>query len=262
MWNQVFSGVVGRRARRRHVPGPALYDDRQRRRSAARSRTCMSTNPGPLQRRVPGRAARVERHQLGRRRRRRVAASRSRTSTSRNPGDSVTKINAAARAGKEPDLHTRRVRHHSSTMLVWRPNTVVLGLGHATLTANKKGATPLAIADVPGHRRGRRHDRSRRGKLSPVLLKVGGAVEDAQPVRARCSPEQPDHAERRVLPRRRSAHRQGHHGARDQRRQRAHRPYLGVARRPRRGRLHERRERRHRQVEHEHRNERRHRQRG
>lgn len=86
------------------------------------------------------------------------------------PGDSVLKINAALAAGKNL-LFTPGVYDISGTILAWRPNTVVLGLGHATLTA-KNGSTPLAIADVPGVVvAGVTIDAGE--KRSPVLMKVG-----------------------------------------------------------------------------------------
>ncbi|MCW3494801.1 adenylyl cyclase [Microbacterium sp. SSM24] len=86
------------------------------------------------------------------------------------PGDSVKKINLALAAGKNLIL-TPGVYDIPETILAWRPNTVVLGLGHATLTA-KKGAVPLAVADVPGVIvAGVTIDAGE--KLSPVLMKVG-----------------------------------------------------------------------------------------
>jgi hypothetical protein len=54
---------------------------------------------------------------------------------------------------------------------VWRPNTVVLGLGHATLTA-VDGSIPVNVADVPGVVvAGVTIDAGL--KESPVLLRVG-----------------------------------------------------------------------------------------
>ncbi|MFI1993990.1 adenylyl cyclase [Actinoplanes sp. NPDC020271] len=64
------------------------------------------------------------------------------------PGDSAAKINLAAALGKNI-LFTPGVYNIDRSIDVWRPNTVVLGLGHATLTA-VKGSTPLQIEDVPG----------------------------------------------------------------------------------------------------------------
>ncbi|GAA1948713.1 adenylyl cyclase [Microbacterium deminutum] len=86
------------------------------------------------------------------------------------PGDSVLKINTALALGKNL-IFTPGVYNIPSTIHVWRPGTVVLGLGHATLTATK-GSTPLAIADAPGVVvAGMTIDAGE--KLSPVLLKVG-----------------------------------------------------------------------------------------
>jgi hypothetical protein len=86
------------------------------------------------------------------------------------PGDSELKINAALALGKNL-LFTPGVYDIDQTLLVWRPNTVVLGMGHATLTA-RKGALPMAVVDVPGVIvAGITFDAGE--KLSPVLLKVG-----------------------------------------------------------------------------------------
>ncbi|WP_212828707.1 adenylyl cyclase [Catellatospora sp. TT07R-123] len=64
------------------------------------------------------------------------------------PGDSVTKINLALALGKNL-LLTPGVYDIARSIEVWRPDTVVLGLGQATLTA-VNGSTPLNLADVPG----------------------------------------------------------------------------------------------------------------
>ncbi|MDI1460678.1 adenylyl cyclase [Catellatospora sp. KI3] len=64
------------------------------------------------------------------------------------PGDSVAKINLALTLGKNL-LLTPGVYDIARSIEVWRPDTVVLGLGQATLTA-VNGATPLNLADVPG----------------------------------------------------------------------------------------------------------------
>ncbi|GAA4051710.1 adenylyl cyclase [Nonomuraea soli] len=64
------------------------------------------------------------------------------------PGDSVHVINLHLALGKHL-LLTPGVYDVARSIRVIRPNTVVLGLGHATLTA-VRGATPLDVADVPG----------------------------------------------------------------------------------------------------------------
>jgi hypothetical protein len=86
------------------------------------------------------------------------------------PSDSVTKINFELALGKHL-LLTPGVYDIARSINVWRPNTVVLGIGHATLTA-VNGSTPLEVDDVPGVIIG--------GvtidaglKESPVLLRVG-----------------------------------------------------------------------------------------
>jgi hypothetical protein len=64
------------------------------------------------------------------------------------PSDSVDVINDALARGKNL-LLTPGVYDVASSISVKRANTVVLGLGHATLTA-VDGAIPLKLADVPG----------------------------------------------------------------------------------------------------------------
>nr|WP_246158535.1 adenylyl cyclase [Catellatospora sichuanensis] len=86
------------------------------------------------------------------------------------PGDSVAKINLALALGKNL-LLTPGVYDIARSIEVWRPDTVVLGLGQATLTA-VNGAVPLDIADVPGVIiAGVTVDAGL--KESPVLLRVG-----------------------------------------------------------------------------------------
>ncbi|MHA7239662.1 adenylyl cyclase [Arthrobacter sp. TMS1-12-1] len=64
------------------------------------------------------------------------------------PGDSVQAINNALARGQHL-LLTPGVYDIAQTIAVKRADTVVLGLGHATLTA-VNGATPMRVADVPG----------------------------------------------------------------------------------------------------------------
>ena len=64
------------------------------------------------------------------------------------PGDSVGTINAQLARGKHL-LLTPGVYDVASSINVKRADTVVLGMGHATLTA-VDGAVPLKIADAPG----------------------------------------------------------------------------------------------------------------
>lgn len=86
------------------------------------------------------------------------------------PGDSVNKINLALALGKHL-LLTPGVYDIARSIQVWRPNTVVLGIGHATLTA-VNGSIPLDVADVPGVViAGVTIDAG--AKESPVLLRVG-----------------------------------------------------------------------------------------
>ncbi|NHA66834.1 glycosyl hydrolase family 28-related protein [Phycicoccus flavus] len=64
------------------------------------------------------------------------------------PGDSVKTMNAALARGKNL-LLTPGIYDVAQSIKVKRPGTVVLGMGHATLTA-QNGATPLEVSDGAG----------------------------------------------------------------------------------------------------------------
>jgi hypothetical protein len=86
------------------------------------------------------------------------------------PASSVREINSQLARGKNL-LLTPGVYDIARSIEVRRPDTVVLGLGHATLTA-VNGATPLTVGDVPGVViAGVTIDAGPRE--SPVLLRVG-----------------------------------------------------------------------------------------
>ncbi|HXA61174.1 MAG TPA: RICIN domain-containing protein, partial [Streptosporangiaceae bacterium] len=92
------------------------------------------------------------------------------------PADTAATINAALASGKNL-LFTPGVYHLTDTIRVTRADTVVLGLGLATLEADN-GVTAMSVADVNGVRIG--------GLLfdagttnSPVLLQVGPAGSSA-----------------------------------------------------------------------------------
>jgi hypothetical protein len=86
------------------------------------------------------------------------------------PGDSVHTINSQLARGRHL-LLTPGVYDIARTIEVKRSNTVVLGIGHATLTA-VNGAVPVEVADVPGVIvAGVTIDAGLRE--SPVLLRVG-----------------------------------------------------------------------------------------
>jgi hypothetical protein len=86
------------------------------------------------------------------------------------PSDSVRVINDQLASGKHL-LLTPGVYDIARSIKLRHPNTVVLGLGHATLTA-VDGATPLDLADVPGVIvAGVTVDAGT--EESPVLLRVG-----------------------------------------------------------------------------------------
>jgi len=87
-----------------------------------------------------------------------------------NPTDSVREINRALRSGKHLIL-TPGVYNVSEPIRVEREGTVVLGLGFATLTA-QRGTTALTVGDAPGIIiAGLTIDAG--AKSSDVLLKVG-----------------------------------------------------------------------------------------
>ena len=87
-----------------------------------------------------------------------------------HPSDSVSKINAALAQGKNL-LVTPGVYDVSRSIAVKRANTVVLGLGLATFTA-EHGAVPMTVADVQGvDIAGLTFDAGTVN--SPVLLRIG-----------------------------------------------------------------------------------------
>jgi hypothetical protein len=86
------------------------------------------------------------------------------------PSDSVHDINRQLARGKNL-LLTPGVYDIARSIEVKRPDTVVLGLGHATLTATR-GSTPIEVADMPGVVvAGVTIDAGT--EKSPVLLRVG-----------------------------------------------------------------------------------------
>ncbi len=86
------------------------------------------------------------------------------------PSDSVQTINKELARGRHL-LLTPGMYGVAKSITVKRADTVVLGLGHATLTA-VNGSVPLTVADVPGVIiAGVTVDAG--SKLSPVLLQVG-----------------------------------------------------------------------------------------
>jgi hypothetical protein len=145
LWNQVFAGTVG-------APDDATFP--------SPPYTTLETNPisrerpylfvgadGTYQVRVPS-ASRDSRGVTwagGETPGRTIPLSRFAVVS---PTDSVQHINNALARGLNL-LLTPGVYDVARTIEVKRANTVVLGLGHATLTA-ANGAVPLAVADVPG----------------------------------------------------------------------------------------------------------------
>ena len=145
VWNQVFSGVVG-------APGDAAYPNPPY--------TTLATTPvsrekpflfvdgaGNFNVRVPD----AKTNSSGVTWANGVTPGRTVPITDfyiARPGDSVHVINNALASGKNLIL-TPGVYDVAQTIQVKRPDTVVLGMGHATLTS-VGGAVPMAVADVPG----------------------------------------------------------------------------------------------------------------
>ncbi|MEZ7131797.1 adenylyl cyclase [Nonomuraea sp. AD125B] len=167
VWNQVFSGVVGAPAESAFPDPPYttldttpvsrekpfLYTDArgryQVRVPAARRNTRGVSWAGGL---TPGRTIPIGDFFVAR------------------PSDPVQVINSQLARGKHL-LLTPGVYDIPRSIEVKRPDTVVLGLGHATLTA-AGGSTPIDVADVPGVIvAGVTIDAGER--KSPVLLRVG-----------------------------------------------------------------------------------------
>jgi hypothetical protein len=87
-----------------------------------------------------------------------------------DPGTPIGRINAALAQGQDLAF-TPGVYHLPSTIMVRRPDTVVLGLGFATLIPDH-GQTTMSTADVPGVKiSGLIFDAGPR--TSPALLEVG-----------------------------------------------------------------------------------------
>ncbi len=166
------------------------------------------------------------------------------------PTDSVRTINRALSRG-ENLIFTPGVYDIDRTIEVDRPDTVVLGLGMATLTA-QHGVVPMEVADMRGVDICRPDLRRRPGQLArPAAARQGARLEPSE--RREGSERTPG----RVLPHRRAAPREGDREPRGEQRQRDPRRHLGVARRSRlRSRLDEqhRRQRRGRERRQRHRN--------
>ena len=191
-WNMVFVGTPGR-------PGATASPTRptppsRRRPWSGRSRSCTSTAPAPTRCSCPrcaptppappGPSGTAAGH---------VAAA-SASSTSSSPARPPPRSTRRSPQGKNL-LVTPGVYHLNQTLRVTRPDTVVLGLGLATLVPDN-GVTAMTVADVDGVKvAGILFDAGTTN--SPTLMEVGPAGSVRRPRR------QPDLAARRVLPHRR-----------------------------------------------------------
>jgi hypothetical protein len=143
VWNQVFSGTIGAPVQSFPDPPYTTLD----RTPASRERPYLYDDGGTWRVRVP--AARADSRgttwQAGETPGRSVAL---RDFFVARPGDSVQEINAQLARGRDL-LFTPGVYDVARSIRVKRPDTLVLGLGLATLTA-QNGAVPLRIADARG----------------------------------------------------------------------------------------------------------------
>jgi hypothetical protein len=167
VWNQVFSGVTGAPAETFPTPNPYTVVDKT---PISREKPYLYVDgDGHWNVRVPS----AQTSTSGISWASGVTAGRSIPITDfyiAKPGDSVSTINAALAQGKNL-LLTPGVYDIDKTIQVKRPNAVVLGMGHATLTS-VGGATPLQVANVDGAIvAGVTFDAGT--TLSPALLQVG-----------------------------------------------------------------------------------------
>jgi hypothetical protein len=155
------------------------------------------------------------------------------------PSSTVSQINAALASGQDL-LFTPGVYQINGTIDVTNPDTVVLGLGLATLVSNG-GNTILSTADVNGIRIG--------GLLFDAGTTNSASARADRPGRLEREPRvRPDRPVGRLRPHRRRHRRQGHPDARRQQQQRDRRRPVAVASGPR--------QRRHGRLDHQHRGQR------
>ena len=140
------------------------------------------------------------------------------------PSTSVGLIDLELLLGKNLIL-TPGVYDLKAPIEVTRTNTVVLGMGFATLVP-QNGTAAINVLQAQGVKlSGLIIDAG--PKNSSVLMRIGTSLSP------RRQPDRPHARAGRVLPRRRRDRRLGHHEPRRRRLERGPRRYLGVARRPR-----------------------------
>ncbi len=167
VWNQVFSGVVGAPAETAFPNPPYTTLDTT---PASREKSYLFVDShGKWNVRVPS----AQRNSRGVTWANGITPGRTVPLSDffvAKPSDPVWLINAELALGKNL-LLTPGVYDIAQSIHVYRPDTVVLGLGHATLTADR-GAIPLDVASVPGVIvAGVTFDAG--AQKSPVLLRVG-----------------------------------------------------------------------------------------
>ena len=192
MWNQVFAGTVGAPSEA-GFPDPAVHDPRHAPRSAARSRSCHIGDDGAWRVRVPDAPHRLARHHAG----------PTAPTAGRDLPLSAFHVATPGRVGQA--MRPTQLDRGKNLLLTpgvydvdrslvesRRDDTVVLGLGQATLTA-VGGATPVVVRRPGrGRRPRRRHRRRRHRELSRDLMHIGRRQPggDAEP-RTRHRPARP-----------------------------------------------------------------------
>jgi len=191
VWNQVFAGVVGAPSEANFPTEPYTTLDRT---PVSREKPYLFMDAaGQYQVRVPSAAqsTRGTSWEAGMTPGRTLPLSDFYVA---RPSDSVQTINLQLALGKNL-LLTPGIYNVGQSLNVKRAGTVVLGLGHATLTA-VNGAVPLQVADVPGVIiAGVTIDAGT--TQSPVLLQVGARKENGssrfgfRPTPSRSDPANP-----------------------------------------------------------------------
>ncbi len=182
VWNQVFAGTVGAPSEAGFPTPPYTTLDRTK---VSREKPYLFVDgKGRWAVRVPS----AHRHSRGTTWANRTTAGRS-IPLSRffvaEPGDSVRTINRQLARGRHL-LLTPGVYDVASSIKVTRASTVVLGLGHATLTA-VAGAVPLKVANKAGIVvAGVTIDAGT--ELSPYLMRVGSSARSAPARNSAASP--------------------------------------------------------------------------
>ena len=149
VWNQVFAGVAGRPGAA--LPEPAVHDAWPTTPVSREKPYLYVDADGGYNVFVPGRAARTRPAPPGRTARPRARSIPLSDFFLAKPADSVATINAQLAAGQEPAASRRACTTSTRASRSTAPDTVVLGMGIATLTA-VNGAGPAGGRRRQGRR--------------------------------------------------------------------------------------------------------------